>query len=69
VWKAWDPPMPWRTCIALPNAVPFRLAGRLCSQEIETCALSESIVGVETSDKLTDPQIVAKVKEHYGIDR
>ena len=32
-------------------------------------ALSESIVGVDTSDKLTDPQIVAKVKEHYGIDR
>lgn len=32
-------------------------------------ALSERIVGVETTDKLTDPQIVAKVKEHYGIDR
>lgn len=31
--------------------------------------LSESIVGIETTDKLTDPQIVAKVKEHYGIDR
>lgn len=31
--------------------------------------LSERIVGVETTDKLTDPQIVAKVKEHYGIDR
>jgi hypothetical protein len=29
--------------------------------------LSESIVGVESTDKLTDPQIVAKVKEHYGI--
>ena len=32
-------------------------------------SLSERIVGVETTDKLTDPQIVAKVKEHYGIDR
>ena len=32
-------------------------------------ALFERIVGVETTDKLTDPQIVAKVKEHYGIDR
>ena len=32
-------------------------------------ALFESIVGIETTDKLTDPQIVAKVKEHYGIDR
>jgi hypothetical protein len=32
-------------------------------------ALSKCIVGVETTDKLTDQQIVAKVKEHYGIDR
>ena len=32
-------------------------------------ALSERIIGIETTDKLTDPQIVAKVKEHYGIDR
>jgi hypothetical protein len=30
--------------------------------------LSERIVGIETTDKLTDPQIVAKVKEHYGIE-
>lgn len=30
-------------------------------------ALSERIIGIETADKLTDPQIVAKVKEHYGI--
>ena len=29
----------------------------------------ESVVAVESSDKLTDPQIVAKVKEHYGIAR
>ena len=32
-------------------------------------ALSKSIVAVESSDKLTDPQIVAKVKEHYRIAR
>jgi hypothetical protein len=32
-------------------------------------ALGERIVGIETTDKLTDPQIVAKVKEHYGIVR
>jgi hypothetical protein len=32
-------------------------------------ALSERVVGIETTDKLTDPQIVAKVKEHYRIDR
>ena len=32
-------------------------------------ALSETIVGVETTDKMTGPQIVAKVEQHYGIDR
>ena len=26
-------------------------------------------VEVATTDKLTDPQIVARVKEHFGIDR
>ena len=31
--------------------------------------LSESLVAVETTDKLTEPQIVAKVKDHYGIAR
>lgn len=29
----------------------------------------ERIIGIETTDKLTDPQIVAKVKEHFGIAR
>ena len=32
-------------------------------------ASSGTIVAVETTDKLTDPQIVAKVKEHFGIAR
>jgi hypothetical protein len=32
-------------------------------------ALTERIVEIETTDQLTDPQIVAKVKEHFGIDR
>ena len=32
-------------------------------------ARSERIVAVESTDKLTDPQIVARVKEHYGIAR
>jgi hypothetical protein len=32
-------------------------------------ASSESVVAVESTDKLTDPQIVAKVKQHYGIAR
>jgi len=30
-------------------------------------AHSERTIGIETTDKLTDPQIVAKVKEHFGI--
>lgn len=29
--------------------------------------LSERVVTIETTDKLTDPQIVAKVREHFGI--
>ena len=29
----------------------------------------ERIIAVESADTLTDPQIVAKVKEYYGIDR
>ena len=32
-------------------------------------ASSGIIVAVESTDKLTDPQIVAKVKEHFGIAR
>jgi len=32
-------------------------------------ALSGCTVDIETADKLTDPQIVAKVKEHFGIVR
>lgn len=32
-------------------------------------AWSETSVAVESTDKLTDAQIVAKVKEHYGIAR
>ena len=32
-------------------------------------ALSECTVDIETADKLTEPQIVAKVKEHFGILR
>jgi hypothetical protein len=30
---------------------------------------SERTIGIETTDRLTDPQIVAKVKEHFGIAR
>jgi hypothetical protein len=31
--------------------------------------LSERTVDIETTGKLTNPQIVAKVKEHFRIDR
>jgi hypothetical protein len=31
--------------------------------------LSARIVAVESADKMTDPQIVAKVKEYYGLAR
>lgn len=48
-----------------PGEAKLQLKERLSS----STALSDRIVGIETTDKLTDPQIVAKVKEHYGIDR
>ncbi len=32
-------------------------------------AQADYAVDIETTDKLTDPQIVAKVKAHYGLDR
>jgi hypothetical protein len=48
-----------------PGEAKLQLKERLSRSK----TLSERIVGIETTDKLTDPQIVAKVKEHYGIDR
>jgi hypothetical protein len=48
-----------------PGEAKLQLEKRLSRSK----ALAERIVGIETTDKLTDPQIVAKVKEHYGIDR
>ena len=47
-----------------PGEAKLQLKDRLGSQ-----ASSERIVAVESTDKLTDPQIVAKVKKHYGITR
>jgi hypothetical protein len=32
-------------------------------------ARADRVIAVEAADKLTDPQLVAKVKEHFGIDR
>ena len=48
-----------------PGEAKLQLKARLSRSK----ALSERIVGIETTDKLTDPQIVAKVKEYYGIHR
>jgi hypothetical protein len=48
-----------------PGEAKLQLKERLGRSKV----LSERVVGIETTDKLTDPQIVAKVKEHYGIDR
>ena len=48
-----------------PGEAKLQLKERLSGSK----ALSEHIVEMETTDKLTDPQIVAKVKGHFGIDR
>jgi len=48
-----------------PGEAKLQLKHRLGRSNV----LSDSIVAVESADKLTDPQIVAKVKEHYGIAR
>jgi hypothetical protein len=32
-------------------------------------ALSEVVIETESTDKLTDTEIVARVKQHFGIDR
>jgi hypothetical protein len=32
-------------------------------------ARADRVIAVEATDKLTDPQLVAKVKAHFGIDR
>jgi hypothetical protein len=48
-----------------PGEAKLQLRERLSRSK----ALSERIVGVETTDRLTDRQIVAKVKKHYGIRR
>jgi hypothetical protein len=48
-----------------PGEAKLQLKERLSRSKMP----SAHIVEMETSDKLTDPQIIAKVKEHYGIDR
>ena len=48
-----------------PGEAKLQLKARLGRSKVS----SESMIAVESTDKLTDPQIVAKVKEHYGIAR
>lgn len=48
-----------------PGEAKLQLKDRLGRSKV----LSARIVAVESADKLTDPQIVAKVKEHYGLAR
>jgi hypothetical protein len=46
-----------------PGEAKLELKARLSRSN----AHSERTIDIETTDKLTDPQIVAKVKEHFGI--
>ena len=46
-----------------PGEAKLRLRERLSRDK----TLLACLVGVETTDTLTDPQIVAKVRQHYGI--
>jgi hypothetical protein len=48
-----------------PGEAKLQLKARLGRSK----GLPESVVAVESTGKLTHPQIVAKVKEHYGIAR
>jgi len=46
-----------------PGEAKLELEGRLR----DSAVFLDSVVTGETTDKLTDPQIVAKVKEHFGL--
>jgi hypothetical protein len=48
-----------------PGEAKLELKERLSRSKV----FSERTVDIETADKLTDPQIVARVKEHFRIDR
>lgn len=56
---------PDRILILGPGEAKLELKDRLGRSKTQ----SERPVDIETTDKLTDPQIVAKVKEHFGFDR
>lgn len=48
-----------------PGEAKLQLKDRLSRSNV----LSETVVALESTDKLTDAQIVAKVKEHYRVAR
>jgi hypothetical protein len=48
-----------------PGEAKLQLKDRLGRTKVS----SGSLIAVKSTDKLTDPQIVAKVKEHYGFAR
>jgi hypothetical protein len=56
---------PDRLLIFGPGEAKLELKERLSRSK----AHAERTIDIETTDKLTDPQIVAKVKAHFGIDR
>jgi hypothetical protein len=57
--------LPEAVLIFGPGEAKLELKARLSRSK----ALSGCTVDLETADKLTDPQIVAKVKDHFGIVR
>ena len=54
---------PEKLLIFGPGEAKLQLKARLATSK----SLPGHTVDIETADKLTDPQIIAKVKEHYGI--
>jgi hypothetical protein len=59
---------PRRSMPPLPLCDAYRSSGAFARHRSMTQRTGTGIVGIETTDKLTDQQVVAKVKEHYGID-
>ena len=57
--------LPEAVLIFGPGEAKLELKERLSRSK----ALSGCTVDLETADRLTDPQIVAKVKDHFGIVR
>ncbi len=56
---------PERLLIFGPGEAKLELKARLSHSK----PLLERTVELETTDKLTDPQIVAMVRKHFGLDR